>query len=136
MKAPRCYTHRAEARMPRCTTCWRIALEQRIVKRTVDALLAQGYALATDEGEHRFYGPVAPTRERATILAALMEVDDEHLGVFPAEEVGAPKVRQPFAWVRFVYGNDGWDVVSDYTTNLEDVLKPVNDYAQTQEART
>ncbi len=28
-------------------------------------------------------------------------------------------------WVRFIYGNDGWDVISDYTTNLEPVMKLV-----------
>lgn len=33
-------------------------------------------------------------------------------------------------WVRLVYGNDGWDVICDYTTNLEDYLKEVNEYAE------
>lgn len=27
-----------------------------------------------------------------------------------------PGEKKPFAWVYFVYGNDGWDVISDYTT--------------------
>jgi hypothetical protein len=31
--------------------------------------------------------------------------------------------RDAHGWVRFVYGNDGWDVVSDYTTNLEPHMK-------------
>jgi hypothetical protein len=31
--------------------------------------------------------------------------------------------------VRFVYGNDGYDVINDYTVDLEDVLKSVNEYA-------
>jgi hypothetical protein len=26
-------------------------------------------------------------------------------------------------------GNNGWDVISDYTVNLEKVLKPINEYA-------
>jgi hypothetical protein len=32
------------------------------------------------------------------------------------------KLRQDtkeFGWVRFIYGNGGWDVINDYTTNLE-----------------
>lgn len=32
-------------------------------------------------------------------------------------------------WVRLVPGN-GPDVISDYTTNLETILKPVNDFAK------
>jgi len=109
----------------------RVSVEQRIVRKTVDVLLAAGYALATDEGDHRFYGPSNPTRDRQTILDALMEVDDEHLGVFTAEEAtGHERHVQPFAWVRFVYGNDGYDAISDYTTNLEDVLASVNTYAE------
>jgi len=28
------------------------------------------------------------------------------------------------------YGNDGWDVISDYTTNLEDTLAPLNKWCQ------
>lgn len=32
-------------------------------------------------------------------------------------------------WVQFTYGNDGWDVISDYTTNLELALAPVNKIA-------
>lgn len=32
-------------------------------------------------------------------------------------------------WVRMIYGNDGWDVMADYTTNLEDVLTDANKLA-------
>lgn len=111
----------------------RINLEHAIVRRTVKALLAAGYALATDEGEHRFFGPVCPTTSYRGIIKQLAEVDEEHLGVFTVEEAnGETRVCKPFAWVHFVYGNDGWDVMSNYTLNLEDVLKPVNAYAEAQ----
>jgi hypothetical protein len=62
-----------------------------------------------------------------------MEVDDEHLGVFQAADAtGVERVCRPFAWVRFVYGNDGYDVISDYTTSLEAVLAPINDWCSEQ----
>lgn len=124
MNEPRCNNHRGRTDLPRlCHTCQRIAAEQDIVTRTVDALLAAGYALQTDiEGDPR---PTRPTRDRAAILAQLMAVDDEYLGVFLDNH------KRADGWVRFVYGNDGWDVVSDYTTNLESVLAPVNAYADT-----
>lgn len=42
--------------------------------------------------------------------------------------------ERPIGWVRFVYGNDGHDVISDYTTNLESVLEPINAYAESLDA--
>jgi hypothetical protein len=123
---PRCYDHRERETMPRlCHTCQRIAVEQDIVTRTVDALLTAGHALNTNAEETE-----GPTRERKIILSRLMEVDDEFLTVHTPEDLARGEIL-PFAWVRFVYGNDGYDVISDYTTNLEKVLKPINDYADT-----
>jgi hypothetical protein len=128
-----CSTHQREQRttVPQgCNTCRRINIERDIVLHVVAALLAADYALATDaesSDSERFYGPVTPTRDAEAITKQLMEVDDEYLGVFKAEEAtGETRVVQPFGWVRFVYGNDGWDVISDYTTNLDAVMDKVN----------
>lgn len=110
-------------------TLKRIQLEQRIVRKVVDALLKAGYALATDQGDHRFYDEVNPTTKRSDILADCGETDDEYLGVFKAEEAtGERRVVQPLGYVYFVYGDNGHDVISDYTVNLEAVLQPVLDY--------
>lgn len=134
---PRCHDHRDRPTLPACPTCHRIRLEADIVTRVVDALIGAGFALATDaesSNSERFYGPVTPTTDRAAILAALQEVDEEFLGVFPAAAAtGATRVCQPSAWVRFVYGNDGWDVISDYSTRLEETLSPVMAYIDTIE---
>lgn len=128
MDKPRCSKHQDRQELPRlCSTCQRIAVEQDIVTRTVDALLGAGYLLQTNIQWRR---PANPTSDRGTILAQMMAVDDEFLGV---HRPGDSDPR-PFAWVRFVYGNDGWDVMSDYTTNLEDVLAPVNEYADSLDA--
>ena len=146
MTVPRCSAHRARPEIPpTCAICQRIALEKTVVEKTVDVLLSAGYALATNQGDGTDANvPYIPTRDRAEILKELMEVDDEFLGVFDmatvespaaptAEDPNPPARRRdggplPFAWVRFVYGNDGWDVISDYTTNLDAVLRPVNAY--------
>lgn len=40
--------------------------------------------------------------------------DDAEDGRADANKIG---------WIWFIYGNDGHDVVSDYTTNLEKVLQ-------------
>lgn len=104
----------------------RASIERRIVRKTVDALLAAGYALQTDQGGGELT-PATPTRDREVIFDALVETDDEHLLATKGDEQQG--VKHTKGWVYFVYGNDGWDVISDYTTNLEQVLEPVNEYA-------
>lgn len=117
---PRCHKHKDRIEIPRlCHICQRIAVEQEIVVKVVDAALSAGYLLQTDLNEDP--RPESPTTDRAAILAEMMETDDEFLGLF--------KDGGRCGWVRFVYGNDGWDVVSDYTTNLENLLSPINAYA-------
>jgi hypothetical protein len=126
----RCYPHRDAATMPRrCQTCRRIADERRIVRATVDALLSAGMALFVD-GQGDENRPAAPTTDRAAILAELMEMDDEFLiAVRPTDAPGTGR------FVRFVYGNDGFDVISDYTVSLEDAIRPALTLANRIEAR-
>jgi hypothetical protein len=115
-----CNRHKERTALPRgCSTCVRLALEADIVKMTVDALLVAGYALHVAENDDL----PAPTTSRDVILGVLGETDDEHL---MASRDGKR------SWVYFVYGNDGWDVISDYTVDLEDVLKPVSEFCDAQ----
>lgn len=34
------------------------------------------------------------------------------------------------SWVKFVWSNDPGDCISDYTTNLEEAMKPISDVAE------
>lgn len=124
-----CYDHRDRPKAaPGCKTCFRITLECRIVRKTVDAFLKAGYALNVNNGGDDDELE-KPTTHKPTILKALREADEDYLKVFaPTDYLDAWNYK---GWVRFVYGNDGWDVISDYTTNLEAALKPVNDYVDT-----
>lgn len=97
----------------------RIDIEQDIVTRVVEELLRAGYELRTSADDEDGKRP-SYTTDRAAILAALIEVDDEYL-------IARKHGRR--SWVWFVYGNDGPDVISDYTTDLELVLHCVNSYA-------
>lgn len=129
---PRCYDHYKRPELPPlCSTCQRIAVEHEIVKRVVDALLAAGFYLRTDEKDDP--RPQVPSKDRAAIIKEIAEVDDEFLAVF--REIPSPDrdvlVARPDGWVRFVYGNDGWEVICDYTVNLEPVLQPILDYCET-----
>lgn len=100
----------------------RIKLEQRIVKMTVDALLAKGYTLSVFDGEEEH----TATKERKAIIDALMETDEDYLNVSSSDNT------VNLGWIRFIYGNDGYDVISDYTTNLDEDLAGVNAFAESQ----
>jgi hypothetical protein len=92
----------------------RIAIERRIAKAVAKDLIAAGFQVTVNDGEE-------DVLERSTnvlaILGAMFSTDWDYLRVY------LPGKRPVQGYVHIVYGNDGYDVVSDYTTNLEDVLK-------------
>lgn len=65
--------------------------------------------------------------DRDAILREMFATDDERLLLYRKGRAGG--------WVSLVYGNDGFDVISDYTTNLEGVLKPANELADRMEEK-
>lgn len=96
----------------------RIAAEKRIVKAAVKGLLAAGFRLAVDNGGDEL--EVNPTFNQKDILAGLFHCDEERILVFP--EGGIHQANEYMGWVWLVYGNDGYDVICDYSTNLEGYL--------------
>lgn len=101
-------------------------VEKLIAAYVVDRLVNADYEVSVHDGEQE--------GERTTsvdkIVKAMGEVEDERLLVYV---IGQPEA---FAWVRFVYGNgnNGFDVVSDYTTNIEAVMSRVSGYVDGMEA--
>ena len=95
-------------------------VEQTIARAVVDALLAAGFLLGVNDGEELV---VHHTRDRKDILAALFNTDEDYLYVYKDEDKDDPTNvlydPRPDYWVRFVYGNDGWDVVCDNSVALE-----------------
>lgn len=85
-------------------------IERQIIERLVKDALAAGFQITVDDGGE------GPSLSRSTdldaIMAAVMLTDDDRLYY---SQPGNPLQ----GWVRLIYGNDGWDVVNDYTTNLE-----------------
>ncbi len=128
----RCHDHTNAPILPAlCHTCQRINVEVAIAARVVGALFDAGYRIRVDDGEMISGLFQCPDKDNVVkradsicgVLLAMQTTDMDRLWVTGHGKKGG--------WVLFVYGNGGWDVVSDYTTNLEDVLKPVNDYADT-----
>lgn len=83
------------------------------VERTICSVLIReavkaGYRLSVYNGEEFVTGQ---TTDRLELLKAMFSVDEEHLYFY--------KDWKRVGWVFLVYGNDGWDAINDYTTNLD-----------------
>jgi hypothetical protein len=92
-------------------------VEDRIVATLVADLLAHNadWHIAVMDGEEIV---TQPMRDAATIMAALFSTDEDYLQIHFTKP--APK-ESAHAWVRLIGGN-GCDIVSDYTTNIPDVV--------------
>lgn len=99
----------------------RIDAERKICRRTIRELHAAGYEMRVHSGDE-FETKRAETE--SGLMRALFNLDDAWLLVHHKGQ------RKAFGWVRFVFGNDGWDVVSDYTTNLEAVMDTITQYSR------
>jgi hypothetical protein len=89
-------------------------VEREIAQVTIKCLLDAGFLLGVNDGEET---TIHHSRDAAAIEAAMFTTDEDWLLVYvKGDNVQDPR---PQYWVRFIYGNDGWDVIRDYTTYLE-----------------
>ncbi len=105
----------------------RIAIEKQIFECVVDTLLRADFTLRLHDGEEF---ATDFTTDKGKILAASQSTDEDLLLVYDGRGVTGRAVGR----VLFVYGNDGFDVISDYTINLESYLTPATDLADKLEA--
>ena len=104
--------------------------EKIIAKRCINDLLKAGYSISVNDGEET---TLRRSTDRKAIFAAMDTTDEDWLCVHKVDQPVAPgddDTRQSFGWVRFIYGNDGWDVIDDYTTNLGSVMAGVDALAE------
>ncbi len=109
-------------------------MERKIVSQFVRDAIAAGKRLAVslERGYDTADMLLGSTDEKA-IMDAAFAGDECHIFVQAAD--GDTVVDGQVAsegWVFCVMGNDGWDVISDYTTNLEDngILKNALEIAE------
>jgi hypothetical protein len=94
----------------------RALLEMEIVSALCRAAMDAGYYFEVDgEDEEDVTSINDLKRVLFNLDDATLIVKDEN-----QKEVG---------WVKLVFGNSGYDLVSDYSLNLKNFLKPVNDLA-------
>lgn len=108
----------------------RIRTEGRIARFLIDRALAQGFTVSVIDGSFSDYDAqcvVQQSRNRDEIIAALFSTDGDTLVIRyeNGTRLGA---------VSLVYGNDGYDVISDYSSahldGFEKWMEPVMGYAQ------
>ena len=86
-------------------------MERQIVRKVIDDALGAGYTLSVFDGEEE---TLTDNADAQRIFDAMFTTDDDRLYFLK----GGAQV----GWVHFIYGESGWDVISDYTTRLEMVL--------------
>jgi hypothetical protein len=92
-------------------------VERKIASALIQEALDAGYHISVNNGGDK--DEIQPSTKKDVILNAMFATDEEHL-LFYNEE------GKKVGWVWFVYGNDGYDVISDYTTNLEHIMTEAN----------
>ena len=97
----------------------RIKIETRIVSRVVKDALRAGYTLSLCDGE---VWTVKRSTQYRAIMSAIMTTDEDLIRL-------RDKDGNNLGTVYFVYGNDGFDVIADYSVSLEEFLTGANEYA-------
>lgn len=94
-------------------------IELAIAVAFINQVVRSHYYISVNNGED---GEMKPTNDAKTVIEAMFLTDDEHLNVWVLkQETESEFTRIGFAY--FVYGNDGFDVISDYSTLLEPLMK-------------
>jgi hypothetical protein len=85
-------------------------LERRIADEVAKALIGRGYIIRIFDGEEY---ATRRTTDPVTIQKALMLTDEDFF------------FATHWATVHFVYGNDGYDVIHDYSEELGHLIDPI-----------
>lgn len=88
-----------------------MGIERVLAAKTIDAFLAAGYLLGVNDGEETVLKRCTSAQ---TIYEAMFSTDEDYLIIYKANPNGS---SERCGWVRFIYGNSGWDVMSDWSSN-------------------
>lgn len=95
-------------------------VERAIIRQAVTDILAAGYTIRVHDGEE---WATRRLDNMEAIMDGLMSTDEEMLAVYYMDEGGDWK---RIGSVSLIYGNDGHDVIADYSVILGDVLAGAN----------
>ena len=96
-------------------------MENAIISTAIDAILSASCKISVFDGEEY---PVKRSSDKDEIVKALRSTGEDTLVIRDSDGV-------KIGVVYFIYGNDGHDVIADYTALpvIEDMLKPATDLA-------
>ncbi len=101
-------------------------IEQQVARTAVESLTGAGYKISVFDGEAF---ALAKTDDVTAILDAMFSTDGDVLYVYtPPAAINESWER--IGTVDFVYGNSGWDVISDHSLSLENALHSANVLAE------
>lgn len=103
----------------------RQAIERKIVGEIIDVAFDHGYTIRIDNGGDE--DEMIPCRTPDEAKAEIMQTDEEYLHFFKYDMENKKWVGE--GWVWCVYGNDGWDVVADYSAEgqVAKIIDPIMD---------
>ncbi|USM11454.1 hypothetical protein vBCbaSRXM_9 [Citromicrobium phage vB_CbaS-RXM] len=110
-------------------TAKRIKTEGKIAAALIDALLAKGAVLHLNDDSHgNGEWTVNGSTDKATVIQAMFTTDGDLLEAHDANGEG-------LGWFMFIYGNDGWDVISDYRANefCDEIMKEIQPFVDRAE---
>ncbi len=94
-------------------------VEKLIAQKTIEVAISHGYELRVNDGEEI----VTPlTQDKNILIKAMFSTDEDYLLFYRDGK------RAGYAF--FVYGNDGVDVISDYSLSIEAVMKEIDAYVE------
>lgn len=99
----------------------RIATEKKIVKALVKCLLEKGYLLSVRD-DHTI---LKFSNNAKLIYAATEDLEECVINVYSHEKHEGSII--------LVFGNNGWDVIANYSSCLEDDIKPTLELAKSLE---
>ena len=102
----------------------RAGIEFEVARRLIETLNESGYSIAIEDHSSEESTPATDIFET---LRALFDTDEAYLTVKRGES------EQSF--ILLVFGNDGYDLISDYGMSLESVLQPVFAWIDEQQGR-
>ncbi len=90
-------------------------VERVIARRIILDAIHQGYTVTVDNGEDI---AISKSTNVKDILNAMFQTDEETLRFY--------KDDKRIGWAFLVYGNSGYDVLSDYSVNIENIVQGAN----------
>ncbi|MCE9984182.1 hypothetical protein LZ656_17560 [Leclercia adecarboxylata] len=101
-------------------------IEQQIARAAVKSLASAGYKISVFDGEAF---ALAKTDDVSAILDAMFCTDGDVLYVYTPPTANNESWER-IGFVELIYGNSGWDVISDHSSSLESVLHSANALAE------